>query len=601
MEGELEQHDVDDAPPATVITTTTERRNGKRAGAGGGPSSIQSQMNREDDLQIREIIEELGGDAVVKINITRRRPMMGAGGLQIGGSLETIDGAVDEEYIRETWGGGEYLIRFSVPKPNGSMKWMRNKTLKLAGPPKMHGRVVGGGGEPGDAVAAGEVADPMAARAFEMMADMTREERARADRLRDEVKQPRDSGFDVSAFQALNEPLLEQLRGAQAQARELQMKVIELSTKEPPKDEFRDRLMTKMIDGESARIEQLRGQYENRIEKLREYHEDQVKRMEDRHTSDIARLEDRHMRELRAQEKALDAQRDTSKSSFDMRIDAKEETIKRLERELAAALTRIGSLEAKKDQTISEKADELIKVKEALDGIGGDGDDSDKPWYERLLEVAGNSEAAMALIGKLGGAPPQGGKPGQPQQPNQAQLPPPGIPFQTGDGNVYVRDAAGNVTILDQGMMRKQRALAEAKVKRKTERQQQQQRPAAPQQQAAPGQVAPPAATPTALDEGLDDDDDDDDSSDELALQLDEKDVKIALSFMENAIKNGTPPEKFAQTARSLVPGDVVSFLQRFGVRKLLSLVKLDTNSPLTTQRGRVFADSVAKVLIGDV
>jgi hypothetical protein len=71
----------------------------------------------------------------------------------------------------------------------------------------------------------------------------------------------------------------------------------------------------------------------------------------------------------------------------------------------------------------------------------------------------------------------------------------------------------------------------------------------------------------------------------------------MAVNFMENAVRNGTDPTKFAQTARNLVPGDVLSFIQRVGIDTFLDKV-IDANSPLASVRGRQFARQVAKILV---
>ena len=73
--------------------------------------------------------------------------------------------------------------------------------------------------------------------------------------------------------------------------------------------------------------------------------------------------------------------------------------------------------------------------------------------------------------------------------------------------------------------------------------------------------------------------------------------VKMAVTFMENAVRNGTEPEKFARGARNLVPGDVLSFIQRVGVDAFLDKV-VDASSPLASVRGRQFARAVAKILV---
>lgn len=586
MEGMENDSFVDEIPQIVAQPTGAT----KRAKPGTGNSgSVANEMQLADDRDTRDWIDAVvGGEAPVKVNIYRKKPSLGANGENIGGSLETTEERIDDDYIRETWGGGDFRLSILTSRPNGQFKLFRSRSIKIGGPPKMSGQLITARNGNSPAIVIDDEKGGLAERAFETMERQAERAQDRLEKI--EAAGRQSNGFDVAAFQAFNQPMIEQLKTAQAESAELRRELIALSNKAPPRDEFRDQMMTRMITGESDRLETLRAQYEARIDKMRDNHEDAIKRLEDRHVDEIRRLETRHQRELDSTTKAIEYQTKGSSIAYDTRIDALKSDIVRLQGELAARDTKMAALESRKDQTIGEKADELIKVKEALDGIGGGDGDKDEPWYERLVNAVGNSEAALAMISKFAG-----GQPATPQQQQhvqqQPQLPPPGVPFQTGDGNVYVRDQAGNVTIIDQQAMQRQRKLQQAQAAR---------RDAKKKPSPAQNQNAIQPATPPDAGEDEDGDEDDTPGAEELALELNPSDVKIAISFMENAIKNNTPPEKFAQTARNLVPGDVLSFIAQHGIRKLFGLIKLDTGSPLTTVAGRQFADRVAKVLVGD-
>lgn len=536
-------------------------------------STAAKRMSEETDQGIADWLQGMVGDGEVRVAITRRRPIVGPNGENVSGHLETIEEKIDEDYIREAWGGGTFSLSILTLRPNGQWKILTSRTIKLAGPPKMNGRLLGG---EGGAIAPVAVEDnSLAERAFVTMERTAREERQRADKI--EERQARGNGFDFAAMQALQAPLIEQLRSSQETIARLQSDMIALSNKPQPRDDFRDRLMERAIDGESSRVEKLKEQYEARIDKLRDNFDDERRRIEDHHREEIKRIESRHERELTLAAKTIDGQMKNTDVAFAARIDALKETVSRLERELTAAGTKVATLEAKKDQSPADKADELVKLREALDVLGG-GDDKDEAWYEKVIGAIGNSEAAIGLLNKITGGP-GGGAPQQQvvQQQPQQQLPPPGVPFQTGDGNVYVRDAQGNTQILDQAALARQRKVAAARARKKA---------------AANGQ---PAA------EGAGDDGDEEDDGDDAppVKPPDAKDIKIAITFMESAVRANATPESFAQSARSLVSGDVLEWIGQVGVDKVLNqFAKLEQNSPLRTIRGRQFARAVSQILL---
>lgn len=533
------------------------------------------QMQREEEADLKNWIDSLAGESPVKVVVRRKRPLVGADGSNIGGILETVEDRVDEEYLRDMWGGGDFMLQIQTQQRDGKFKYLKARTLSLAGPPKMHGVVVGKS-DAAPVIAADD--NSLAERAFGAMNQLAKEERARADRLLDQAS--KHNGVDVAALQMLNAPLIEQLRAAQETIAQLQTQLITQTTRPPPRDEFRDRLLERAIGDENKAIEMLRTTYEARIEKLRDNFDDERKRAEDRHHDEMKRLEARHSDEMRRMEtahereiRALEKQTETSSKNLDVanttRIEALKDEKARIERELAAAQTRIATLEAKKDQSISEKADELIKVKEALEGLGG-GDDEDKSWYEKVIDGVANSEAAINLINKIGGGP------GDQQQGQQMQLPPPGTPFQGPDGQIYVQHPNGQVMLVDPNALRQRRALAAARARR------QQQRAAGGAAPAAPGQPEPQQeAAPSAP-----------------GRRPKAAEVKLAVKFMENALNSpGTTPETFARGARNLVPSDVLSFIQRVGIDNFLNQV-VEPGSPLTTIRGRQFARAVAQILL---
>ncbi|MCJ7795426.1 MAG: hypothetical protein MUQ56_01425, partial [Thermoleophilia bacterium] len=82
-------------------------------------------------------------------------------------------------------------------------------------------------------------------------------------------------------------------------------------------------------------------------------------------------------------------------------------------------------------------------------------------------------------------------------------------------------------------------------------------------------------------------------------IVLDPKDVQMALGFIEQAYKNGQPPEVLAASARNLVPASILSYLKSEGVDHFLNkMAKIQDGSPLATVDGRMYVRKMAKFLI---
>lgn len=545
-------------------------------------------MREEDDQSLKEWFDGMGGETSLRIQIVRKKPMVARNGDNIAGILETVEDRVDEDYVRDQWGGGTFQLKAYKQNAAGNWAYVRARSITLAGPPKMSGVPCGDVGGAAAAVVASP-SDEIADRALSAMERATQRAEQRVDRLEQESR--KGSGTDLAALEAVLRPIREQLAAAQDENRALRERIFDQGNRPPPKDEFRDRVLEKMIDGESARVESLRSQYEARIDRLRDSHEDQVKRLEGRHADDLRRLEAQHNRAVDQAQKSADDRLAAQKLGYDARIDSLKGEISKLERELASAQTRTAQLEARKDQTIGEKAEELVKVREALDGIGGGKDeDADRAWYEKLIDAAGNSEALLALVNKIGGAAGATGAGGGGQQVQQ-QLPPPGVPFRTPDGQVWMVGPDGQprpITPQIQAQLQQRARLAAARKKKRDAA-------ANPVATPTPGDAAAPAETGEGgdgvVDEALDGIEGD------PGRPPDAGEVKIAITFMENAAQNGTDPKQFASSMRSLVPQDIVRFIHRVGVDQFLNSV-VEPGSILTTQRGRNFVRSAFKVLI---
>ncbi len=556
--------------------------------------SIEGETRVKDAIEIREWLDTFVQDGEVKVNIMRKQPSVGPNGERIGGSLETVDDKIDEDYVRQMWGGGKFSITVQTPRGTGQWKIAKRFQLEIAGPPKMFGQVVSVGGQASatQAVAA-DAEDSLAKLAFQTMATREEQTQKRFNSLLDQAG--RQPGLDTHALQSLMQPVMQQLENAQLTIREMQAQAIAAANKEPPRDPFRDELMKDVISGDRSEAAKLRQQYEDRIQKLTDRYEARIDRLLEDHEKAISRLEDRHRDDLKDKEKQHDRNIDmmskqtslgdgVTKAAYELKVTAQEETIKRLERELGDKGVKIAALESKKDQTLFDKAEEIGKLRDVLADFGG-GEEKDEKWYEKLFGVLGNSEAAVALIERIsGGSPERQQQIVQQQQlaAQQAQLPPANVPFRGEDGKVYVHDGAGNFHEVVQAPRKKKK------------------RPQAPAQAGAEGGEAANANAPAGGEEIPDVEDDEPVvPSRPPPKPPDPKDLERAIAFIENAIRSkDANPETFARGAQNLVPADVLQYVMSFDeADHLLAQVKLSPGSPLTSLKGRQFIRAVHKYL----
>src|SRR6185503_7736720 len=69
----------------------------------------------------------------------RKEPQRGPNGEQVSGVLESVEERIDEEYVRNTWGGGIFQLKVQKPNPKGGWLHFKAFTLRLPGPPKLGG------------------------------------------------------------------------------------------------------------------------------------------------------------------------------------------------------------------------------------------------------------------------------------------------------------------------------------------------------------------------------------------------------------------------------------------------------------------------------
>ena len=502
-------------------------------------SSAAEMFSGQDDRSVFEWLTEVGTGASLKIKLIRVTPATWQGH-NIKGHIDEFDTPFSEKEIQSRFGGGKFLVRTWKQSAKGNWVYSGTRTFEIAGDPKVTGELMHGG-----VAEEKELSLPpegmATTRAMNMVERVAEQERKRAERMEDEIRSSRREGPDMAMFNAALAPLNAQIAAMNAQllaaqkvASDKDTRILELATRKP-ETTFQDTLLGKMVDGESARIEGIRENHASELRQLRENHASELKASREHHREELAMRENTHAREINTLERSHASSMDSIKLSYEGRIDAFKSRISDLEQRLSQMGAELGAIRDKKDKGLIEQMEEMATVKNAMEALGmGGGGEPQGSVMERIAMGVLESPVVRAIATRVEQAPAQATPPPQQAAPPQRRRRPAPPPQQP----------------------------------------QQAAPPTAPQAPQAVGQMAP------------------------VRIQVNPADVLIAVNLLEGAIKNGTDPVTFAESARSMVPADILAAVKQLGVDAFLkSVAKLEDGSPLATMGGRNFLRKVVKYL----
>jgi hypothetical protein len=538
-------------------------------------------MREQDDLELAEIIDSLGADKAFEIKVIRKKPLQwGNPPVNIAGTLETFDELINEAEIEELFGGGTYSLQVMRPNGKGSMVYFKSVTVKIPGKP--HGKGIEDDRDE----------DRFDPRDFAPQEDTTLAGQAMITMqklLADQTENAKRSGMDPLLIQTIMAPLQTQLAATHEALRDVQSRadnkderiMTMMNTK--PETSGVEMLMGRMFDSQGQRQDAMRAAHESELRMMRENHRDDMKRADDRHVSELRSRDDAHRRELDNLQRAMDMMKQSSDLGHQAINKSMELENQRLRDDLTVLKAEVVTLRAKKEKTLIEQASELHQVGEQLSNLGlgfGKEEDSEPHWVEKLGNMVIDNPEVIANVASSVGIGQQqhvsqpGAVPGQHQIPEQAESAatptrvediPLWQPFRANDGEVYVKvPPDGSIVTYEQAVT--MRDAWEAKEAKEAEEKKAEQEEA--------DRVARGEPTPVQ--------------------------VKLAITFAEGAFSNGTPPETFAQSARSSVPGHLLDYINKVGVDTFLNEVaNLAQESPLRTQAGRNYMRQVAQFLLG--
>lgn len=533
-----------------------ERRESKEDGddestSGRTTSAELKKIQVAEDATIREIVEALGDEGSFTIKILRQDPeytkdAMGKNVLTRG-YLETVDRKIDEAWIQQKYGGGTYRLTFR--KRGGG--YVTHRTITIAGDPDLSAlpKAVA---TPVATTAPPADSSPLALQAMGLMSKQLERAEERAERA--------SSG---GAGDAVLSIMREQIEAGRQEKIELLRELAELRaaiSRPPPKtkeDEITGRLLDKMIDQDSARIQQVRTTYDSEIRQLKEAHLQDLARVQDRMDREMQQLRNQHERELALVRQSHETSLATLKSSHEVAMASAKASFetqaallqsdnRRLERDNNELRDEVKELRAKKEKSLPEQ----IKDIKALKDLVTDGDESEPASaIEKVAEAVTNPDtiAAIGSIFKRGQGDAQAQQVAVAQQQAVARARP-----------RVVRDrATGQKFILEGNQMR-------------------------------PAKKVPPPGTPPEV----------------AALpEIDPDELKMVVGYLENACTAGTDPALVVQSFGAHVPEPIrVAIRDLGGVDQfLIKVAKLPSSSPLlANQAGKNWVRKLGKALAGE-
>lgn len=440
----------------------------------GERSATAVSLAKADDRTIHDWLSSIGTTSQMRVTIIRQAPSMWRG-RTIRGVVDFTDEPIDEEWLKNTHGGGKYQIKVQTLNAQGKYTYSGARTIEISGDPVLQGAADDSKTTP---VNLGE--DTSVTKAALSMTERLAEQAARrAEKLEDELRNK--SGVDPAIFSVLE----------------------------------------KSLSGDGMRLDAIRTAHEAELRTMREAARDDVKRAEDRLQRLLEQQEKAHERELSSLKASYENAAKTLEISYTTQIKTIEGQLATARSDLDAAKKELAELRAKKDQPIEEQIERFVTLRELFGALGGDAEE--EPAWKQIMEGIMDSPVAQSLAKRIAEGPPEPGR-----------------------------------------VMSHRAAIAAKRAARARQAQ-------APQETKAPALGT---------------------------IKLDPTEVATAVSFIEQAIRNETPPETFAQSVRALVPKNIVDVIQEVGIDQFFEeFAKVEEGSPISTVAGRNFIRKVLSFL----
>jgi flagellar biosynthesis/type III secretory pathway chaperone len=493
-------------------------------------SKAMSEMRNNEDRNLKDWMEEISPGGAIRVKVTRTSPKTWKG-LNVGGALATYDHQIDEDWIRDHHGGGNFMLVVQKPRTNGAgWVYAGGRAIGIAGDPRTDDVFRDRAGE-APANGAANPANGIVDKTFSVL------ERELANARQQHVQH----GPDTATMQMMMGPLQQQLDQLSSMVRDKDRQLAAAQVTKPvERDEFRDKMLDKLLDGDSARINSLRSQYESELRQVKQSSMDNESRLRDSFERDKQALAMSHERELNALRSAYDMRVSGQEVGANAARTLMEGEIRRLQADLSEAKAELVALRLKKEKGTVEMMTEMAHLREVMGEAFGD--DKEKSTLDKALEIG--VPALQAMLAK------NEQQPATQQPPPQPQFRPrPQPQLMTGpDGNLYRPGPSGEPILVRE----RKRAVP-------------------------PSAEGKPSVIP------------------DIPVTT----IKAAVDFLESAYRNSQDPSEVATSVRSMIPADVLTAIRELGIDGFLEKVaKLEGTSPLASQAGRNWSRKLGKSLL---
>jgi hypothetical protein len=505
-------------------------------------------LDDDDSRELYEWLSSLSAQGEIKVELFRKDPPTWKG-VKTSGLLETFDAPISHEHVANTHGGGRYQIKVQRrglnKRGNPIWEYSTARTFEVAGhpnleplmrpiPKELEEQQQQAAQAAASRVSAAEASAQPVAQAMAMAQQLMRDSQEEARYLREQQGRPA-SGSD-EAMRMLVDKLGDQVADLQRALLAKDERLLAAMTQKPDTS-MHDRLFDVLdhsTKDHSSRINEIRIAHDAEMRAIREGHRDELRAKEDRIQREIDSVRAGHQREVESIKEAHRSAMDALKLSYQTRIDGLEDQIRRLDRELTEAKTEMAQLRSRKEQGPLEQVEGLVKLRNGLEALTGK-DEGDED------DGKGKSTAERVIHALMNSSVAQGVA----ERISRAAAPPQ-------EPMVAVRRKDGQVAYVPQSYI----AAAQMQAQQRAE------------EEAAAG----PRIDPEAM--------------------------QRAVLLLETAYRNGQAPATVAISARGMVPGDILGYLQREGVDTFLNEAVPD-QSPLCSVAGRQWVRQIAAALFG--
>lgn len=446
---------------------------------------------------------------------------------------------LDEQLIAQRHGGGRYMLQIKKKNAGGTFVYHAQRTIDVAGDPRCDD-------VPRAVViqqhATGQ-ANATADAAPGIVKDVLNVMKDQLHEANARANAPRGPeaprGIDP-AVQAVLDMMKTQVVEANRQVEAMRKELVDLRNVKPAEDPFKEKMLDRFMVDDSSRLQSVRLQYESEIRQLKEGHAQEERRLRDRFEDEKRDVKQSYEREIVMLKQTHDIQLQAAKGAYETNMKLAEAENRRLERDNNELRIEVKDLRAKKEKSFIETLKEAETIKEL---VGAGGDDDDKSTIGQIIEaVPGAIEVAKGLIQKP--QPPQQQAAAQGAASNGQAVVPSRKVVQTPDGQRFMLEANGSLR----------------PIKKKKEK------PTAP---------------------GMPD--------------MDPAMVTTVIGYLERAFSGNQDAEIFAQSAKTMVPVEVMTVIRDHGVDEFMAKVaKLPSTSPLSSQAGKNWLRAVGKALVGE-